>query len=137
MKLCSACLLGTKCRYDGSGKANEKVLALAQKETLVPVCPEQLGGLSTPRDPSERKGDKVVMKNGKDVTANFEKGAEQALKIAKQHGIRIAILKQKSPSCGCGKIYDGTFSGTIIDGDGITTKLFKENGIEVLTEDEL
>jgi uncharacterized protein YbbK (DUF523 family) len=137
MKLCSACLLGIKCRYDGGDKANEKVLELAKREILVPVCPEQLGGLSTPREQTEPKGDRVVTKSGVDVTDIFEKGAEQVLKIAKAKGIKSAILKQKSPSCGCGKIYNGTFSGIIIEGDGITTKLLKENGVEVLTEEDL
>ncbi|MFA5961176.1 MAG: DUF523 domain-containing protein [Parcubacteria group bacterium] len=137
MKLCSACLLGIKCRYDGSDKANEKVLALAKKETLVPVCPEQLRGLLTPREQTEIRGDRVFTKSGVDVTANFKIGAEQVLKIAKARGITTAILKQKSPSCGCGKIYDGTFSGVMIEGDGVMTKLLKKNGIEVLTEDDL
>lgn len=137
MKLCSACLLGIKCRYDGEDKANEKVLELAKKEKLIPVCPEQLGGFPTPREQTEPKGDRVFTKSGVDVTDNFKKGAEQVLKIAKAKGIKSAILKQKSPSCGCGKIYDGTFSGNVIEGDGITTKLLKENGIEVLTEEDL
>ncbi|MFZ2188803.1 MAG: DUF523 domain-containing protein [Candidatus Moraniibacteriota bacterium] len=137
MKLCSACLLGIKCRYDGGDKANEKVLELAKKEKLIPVCPEQLGGLSTPREQTELRGDRVVTKSGLDVTDIFEKGAEQVLKIVKDRGIKSVILKQKSPSCGCGKIYDGTFSGAIIAGDGITTKLLKENGVEVLTEENL
>jgi uncharacterized protein YbbK (DUF523 family) len=137
MKLCSACLLGLKCRYDGKSKPHEKVINLAAKETLIPVCPEQLGGLSTPRKPAERKSGCVITEDGGDVTANFENGAKQVLELAKLYNIKSAILKQRSPSCGCGQIYDGTFSGAIIDGDGITTKFLKENGIEVLTEDDL
>ncbi len=137
MKLCSACLLGVKCRYDGQSKTNEKVLALSKKETLIPVCPEQLGGLSTPREPSEQKGSKIFTKTGKDITQNFIQGAEECLKIANLYGIKEAILKQRSPSCGCGKIYDGSFSGKVIAGDGVTTALLKKNKIRVLTEEDL
>jgi uncharacterized protein YbbK (DUF523 family) len=137
MKLCSACLLGLKCRYDGKSKPHEKVINLATKETLIPVCPEQLGGLSTPRKPAEQKSGQVITEDGEDVTANFENGAKQVLGLAKLYNIKSAILKQRSPSCGCGQIYDGTFSGAIIEGNGITTKFLKENGIEVLTEDDL
>jgi len=137
MKLCSACLLGVKCRYDGKSKPDNKVLELAKKEVLIPVCPEQLGGLSTPRIPSEQTGDKVVNKQGDDVTQQFKRGAEEALKIARIFDIKEAILKQRSPSCGCGQIYDGTFSGTIIEGDGVTTKLFKQNGIKIIIEEDL
>lgn len=137
MKLCSACLLGVKCRYDGKSKPNEKVIELAKKEALIPVCPEQLGGLPTPREPSEIRGDKVFNKEGVDVTEQFKKGAEEALKIAKLYDIKEAIFKQRSPSCGCGKIYDGTFSGKLVKGDGITTRLLKNNRIRVVTEEDL
>lgn len=135
--LCSACLLGIKCRYDGKIKPNKKVIKLTKKAILIPVCPEILGGLSTPREPAEKRGEKVVTKTGKDVTKNFKEGAKQVLKIAKLLGIREAILKQKSPSCGCGKIYDGTFSGKIIKGDGVTTTLLKRNKIKVISEEDL
>lgn len=137
MKLCSACLLGVKCRYDGSAKPNDKVMKSAKEEILIPVCPEQLGGLSTPRKPAEQQGDRVVTKDGNDVTENFQRGAKQVLEVARLYGIKTAILKQRSPSCGCGRIYDGTFSGTVIEGDGVTAKFLKENGIEVLSEEEL
>jgi uncharacterized protein YbbK (DUF523 family) len=137
MKLCSACLLGIRCRYDGKSVPNKKVLELASKETLIPVCPEQLGGLSTPRVGAEQKYGKVITKEGDDVTKNFELGAKQAVELAKIFKCKTAILKQRSPSCGCGQIYDGTFSGTVIEGDGITTKLLKAEGIEVLSEDDL
>jgi uncharacterized protein YbbK (DUF523 family) len=130
-------LLGEKCRYDGGSKPNEKIIALSKKEKLVPVCPEQLGGLPTPREPSEQKAKKVFSKSGKDVTAQFENGAKQVLKIAKQLDIKEAILKQRSPSCGAGQIYDGTFSGKIIRGDGVTTALLKKNGIKVSSEEDL
>ncbi len=137
MKLCSACLLGIKCRYDGKDNLNERVIELAKKEKLIPVCPEQLGGLPTPREPAEIQGNRVVTYSGKDVTEYFERGAKKVLKIAKLLGIKEAILKQKSPSCGSGKIYDGTFSSRIIEGDGITTRLLKKNGIKVISEEEL
>jgi uncharacterized protein YbbK (DUF523 family) len=129
--------LGAKCRYDGRSKPNKKVMELSKKETLIPVCPEQLGGLPTPSEQSERRGNKVLTKSGKDVTKSFEKGAKGTLKLAKALGIKEAILKQKSPSCGSGKIYDGTFSSTVIKGDGVTAALLKRNGIKVLSEEDL
>ena len=137
MKLCSACLLGIKCRYDGKSKPYGKVLDLAKKEILIPVCPEQLGGLSTPRIPSEQKGGRVFSKRNKDVTENFRSGATAVLKIAQILNIKEAILKQRSPSCGCGQIYDGSFSKKIIVGDGVTTKLLKRNKIKVISEEDL
>lgn len=137
MKICSACLLGIKCRYDGKEKINKKVLSLFHKEILIPVCPEQLGGLPTPRESAEQKGKKIVTKSGGDISENFVRGAKQVLKIAKLYGVKEAILKQRSPSCGCGQIYDGTFSGKIIEGDGITASLLKKNGIRVITEEDL
>ncbi|MDD5750384.1 MAG: DUF523 domain-containing protein [Candidatus Pacebacteria bacterium] len=144
--LCSACLLGVKCRYDGQGKPNEKVLGLAKKEILIPVCPEQLGGLPIPRVPSEATGSgqavlegkaKVITKQGSDVTDSFIRGAEEVLKLARLLGAKKAILKQRSPSCGSGQIYDGTFSKTVTKGDGVTAALLKQNGIEVVSEEEL
>lgn len=137
MKLCSACLLGIQCRYDGMSVPNEKVIALSKTELLIPVCPEQLGGLPTPREKAERYGRDVVTIGGKCVTENFKNGAAEVLKIAKLYNITEAILKQRSPSCGCGQIYDGSFSGKIIHGDGITTELLKSNGIKVLSEEDL
>ena len=122
MKICSACLLGINCRYNGERKPNEKVIALTSKETLIPVCPEQTGGLATPRAAAEIKDGRVVN----------DKGAEDVLSIAKLYNIKEAILKQRSPSCGCGLIYDGTFSGNVIKGDGVTTKLLKKNGEPLL-----
>jgi len=137
MKLCSACLLGIKCRYNGKSKKNRKVIELAKKEILIPVCPEQLGGLPTPREPAEIKGKRVFTKSGKEVTKNFQKGAEEVLKIAKLFGIKEAILKQKSPSCGLGKIYDGTFRGKLIKGKGVTASLLKKNKIKIISEENL
>lgn len=141
MKLVSACLLGINCKYNGKNNLNKKVLELSQKETLIPVCPEQLGGLETPRCPSEQRGKRVFMKVDEhavtEVTASFKKGAKEVLKIAELLGIKEAVLKQRSPSCGVGQIYDGNFSGTVIKGDGITTVLLKKHGIKVISEDEL
>ena len=135
--LCSACLLGTDCRYDGKNNRNEEVIKILYNEDLIPVCPEQLGGLPTPRIPAEIKGTSVITNSRTDVTDNFIKGAEQALQLALLYKCKKAIFKQRSPSCGCGQIYDGTFSGKVITGDGITTKLLKENGIVVITEEDL
>lgn len=135
--ICSACLLGVNCRYDGKIKPNKKVLALAKKEILIPVCPEQLGGQATPRPDAEISDNKVLESNGKDVTKEFKTGAREVLKIAKIFGIKTAILKQRSPSCGSGQIYDGSFSGKIIKGDGITTTLLKKNAINVISEEDI
>lgn len=135
--LVSACLLGIPCRYDGKSMPNEKVMALKEKYTLIPVCPEIYGGLPTPRTPSERVGDLVLMKDGKDVTENYNRGADATLKIAELNGAKIAILKAKSPSCGKGMIYDGTFSGTLTAGDGVTVEKLTRVGIAVLTENEI
>ena len=135
--LVSACLLGIDCKYSGDNNLNEKVLSYIADKEVIPICPEILGGLSTPRPPSEIIGERVMNDENKDVTREYQKGAEEALKLAKLFNVKKALLKAKSPSCGCGKIYDGTFSRTLIDGDGITTRLFKENGIEVITEIDL
>jgi uncharacterized protein YbbK (DUF523 family) len=134
--LVSACLLGVCCRYDGRGNPNEAVLALLSRDdvTLIPVCPEQLGGLPTPRVPSERLDGSVINRAGEDVTAQFNLGAEEALKIARLYHCRTAILKERSPSCGCGKVYDGTFSGSLTEGNGVTAELLRREGIEVYGE---
>ena len=132
--LVSACLLGIGCRYDCKIKANEKVVALSEKETLIPVCPEQLGGRPTPRKPVEISNGHVLEKDGTDHTDEFIKGAEEVLKIAKLNNIKKAILKSNSPSCGFGKVYDGTFSKALTDGNGITAELLIKNGIEIKNE---
>jgi uncharacterized protein YbbK (DUF523 family) len=129
--------LGINCKYDGTSNKNEKILKLVKDFILIPVCPEILGGLPIPREPAEQRGKRVITKSGKDVTKYFEKGAKEVLKIAKILKIKKAILKQKSPSCGCGKIYDGTFSGRLIRGDGVTAKLLKKNGIKVFSEEDI
>ena len=135
--LVSACLLGCDCRYDGKNCLNEKVLELKKYANLIPICPEQMGGLSTPRDPAEIVGSRLVSNKGNDVTENYDKGADIALKIAQINGCRYALLKQKSPSCGCGLIYDGTFSGKTIEGNGNTTKLLIENGIICFSDEDI
>lgn len=135
--LVSSCLLGENCRYKGDNCKNEKVLALKGEHELIGVCPEVMGGLSTPRAPSERVGDKVISSEGKDVTENYRAGAEAALKIAKREKVDYCIFKAKSPSCGCGKIYDGTFSGKLVEGNGVTSELFLKNGFSIKTEESL
>lgn len=137
MMIVSACLAGVKCSGDGSARPSKKVIDLVRQGKAIPVCPEQLGGLPTPRAPSERKGGGVFTKDGRDVTAEFEKGAEEALKTAQLADCKKAILKSLSPSCGSGRVYDGTFSGKPTDGDGVFAELLKKNGIKVLTEEEL
>lgn len=141
MILISSCLVGIDCKYNGKNNYHKELKELIDSGKAIPVCPEQLGGLSTPRVPAEIIRDKdnnikVITKNGKDVTKEYFLGAERALKIAKTLNIELAILKSKSPSCGCGKIYDGNFSKNLIEGNGITTEFFLKNGIKVLTEEE-
>ena len=135
--LVSACLLGFKCRYDGRSCGKDSVTALLEKYEFIPFCPEIYGGLTTPRDPSEIRGDRVVSSKGRDVTAEYTKGAEEALRMAKLYGCHTALLKEKSPSCGSGKIYDGTFTGRLTNGWGTAAKLLKENGIRVLGESDI
>ncbi len=135
--LISACLYGRKCRYDGKDNLMANLDLIKGKCNLVPICPEVMGGLSTPRNPSEIVGGKVVTNDGRDVTAEYKKGAEIALETALKNGCKTALLKAKSPSCGSGKIYDGTFSKTLTNGDGIAAGLLKENGIKVFNESEI
>lgn len=137
--LISACLLGTACRYDGAAKPMDAALLdrLLAAYDLIPVCPEQLGGLETPRPPSERQGDRVIMRSGRDVTENYRRGAAQALFLAQRFGCSKALLKERSPSCGCGSIYDGTFTGTLTAGNGVTAELLKACGIAVYGESEI
>jgi uncharacterized protein YbbK (DUF523 family) len=121
--LVSACLLGVPCRYDAKSKPDERVIALSKKHELIPVCAEVLGGLETPRIPAEIVGDKVLRRDGVDVTREYHSGAQCVLDIAIQNSCKIAILKSKSPSCGKGKIYDGTYTKTLKDGNGICADL--------------
>ncbi|KYH30167.1 MULTISPECIES: DUF523 domain-containing protein [Clostridium] len=147
MIVISACLCGVDCKYNGKNNFNEKAMKLFREGKAILVCPEQLGGLTTPRVPHEiYKGTgadvldskaKVISRDGKDCTDKFVKGAYEALKIAKSIGAKRAILKSKSPSCGCGIIYDGSFRGITTKGNGVTAELFLRNGIEVITEEAL
>ena len=134
--LVSACLLGTPCRYDGAGRPDARILSLAATRRLIPVCPEQLGGLATPRPPAERVGERVSTGGGADVTAAFQRGAEETLRLARLFGCKTAILKSRSPSCGSGQIYDGTFTGTLVSGEGVTTALLRQNGLIVCSEED-
>ncbi len=138
--LVSACLLGTACRYDGKTKPLPAPIldALKKNYHLIPVCPEILGGLPTPRIPAEiGKDGRVLRADGVEVSAEYARGAEEALRLAALFGCQYALFKAKSPSCGCGEIYDGSFSGKKIAGDGITTALMKQHGIRVFTELDL
>lgn len=134
--LVSACLLGTPCRYDGEAKGSEAVRALAEEFEFIPVCPEVLGGLPTPRTPSERQGERVVMRDGRDVTVEYRRGAALAVDIAVREGVRAAVLKERSPSCGSGEIYDGSFTGARTAGDGVTAEALRARGIPVFGETE-
>ena len=135
--LISGCLLGVCCRYDGASKPHPLAEELSKKHELVPVCPEQLGGLATPRLPAERQGERIVAKSGMDVTDQYRRGAEESLKICRLLGCDAAVLKERSPSCGSGEIYDGTFTGTLVSGNGVTAELFLECGIPVYGESQL
>ena len=144
MILVSACLLGINCKYSGDNNESEKVKEYLKDKHFVLVCPEQLGGLTTPREPAEiilkdKTGDqdKVINNKNIDVTDNFKKGAEETLKIAQIYECKEAILKEGSPSCGSSLIYDGTFSGKKIPGQGVTTALLKQNNIKVTSEKEI
>ncbi len=135
--LVSACLLGTNCKYSGGNNLCPEVARLAEVCQLIPVCPEQLGGLPTPRPPAECQGDRVVNDQGADVTARFQRGAEEALALARRFGCEAAILKTRSPSCGHGVIYDGTFTGTKVPGSGVTARLLEREGIALYSEENL
>ncbi len=137
MIIVSACLAGYRVRYDGKTVPNEEIVSLMKRGEAIPVCPEMLGGLPCPRTPSERTpdGGRVIMRDGKDVTEAYRKGAEETLRMARLYGCTHAILKARSPSCGCGTIYDGTFSGTLKEGNGVTAELLLENGITVTVKD--
>ena len=135
--LISACLLGAACKYSGKDNLCPGLVEALHRggHTAVPVCPEIYGGLPTPRPPAERRGDRVVTEAGADVTAQYEKGAAEALKLARLNGCRAAILKANSPSCGCGTIYDGSFSHRKIPGDGVAAQALKAAGLAVYTEE--
>ena len=133
--LVSACLLGYNVKYDGKNNFNEELNDFLKNYDVIPICPELLGGLNIPRIPSEIKNNKVINQEGKDVTNNFLNGAHKVLDIVKENNIKIAILKNKSPSCGSDLIYDGTFTHKLINGYGVCAKLLTENGVVVLNEE--
>lgn len=150
MIIVSACLLGENCKYSGGNNKSENVIKYLEGKEYILVCPEQLGGLSTPRNPSEiitygnKDGNdvlsgctKVLSNKGIDVTKNFIQGAEETLKIAKEHNVKTAILKAGSPSCGYKKIYDGTFLGNKIQGMGVTAAILNKENIALLDEDDI
>ena len=135
--LVSACLLGVNCRYNGERKKLEGIERLMERAELIPVCPEILGGLPTPRPPAERVGDRVMNREGADVTEAYQRGAEETLRLAELFGEKVALLKECSPSCGMGKIYDGSFQGRIVDGSGVTAELLSSHGISVYGESRI
>jgi len=136
-----------RCTWSGNDNKNDRAIELSKVETLIPVCPEQLGGLATPRAPQEIQGGtgedvldnacRVLNKNGEDVTTEFITGAEETLEIVRQLNIKEFIARSRSPSCGCGRVYDGTFRDRLIDGDGVTTALLRRSGIRITPEEDL
>lgn len=135
--LISRCLCGENTKYNGGNNLIQQLDIIKNNFELIYICPEEMGGLTTPRNPSEIKNQKVLSSTGKDVTKEFISGAQQALSLAEQHQVQYALLKESSPSCGVHKIYDGTFSGRKIAGNGMTTQLLKKNGILVFSEKEI
>lgn len=133
--LVSMCLLGVPCRYDGKSRPDAAVTALSAAHELVPVCPEQLGGLPTPRTPAEIREGRVIMRDGRDVSEAFARGAAEALRRALAEGCDAAILKARSPSCGAGMVYDGTFTGRRVPGEGVFARMVREAGLPVETEE--
>lgn len=136
MILISACLIGDNVTYDGTNNYHKVAKELYDKGQAIPVCPEVFGGLPIPRVPAEIKDGNVINKDGVDVTKYFQSGAKKTLKIALENNVKLAVLQARSPSCGSHHIYDGTFSGNLIEGEGTTTKLLREHGIEVITIDD-
>lgn len=135
--LVSACLFGNDCRYKGDNCYNKKIAELSKKAILIPVCPEQLGGLSTPRNPAERVNDRIISNSGVDVTVEYTRGADLTVEIAKANSVDYCVLKSNSPSCGKGIIYDGSFTGKKTYGNGLTAEKLLKEGFIVLTEDEI
>ena len=135
--LVSACLLGVNCRYNGKGELDPNLVQLMKEHSLIPVCPEIYGGLPTPRTPAERVGGRVMTSGGDDVTEQYQKGAEEARRLACLYGCSLAVLKERSPSCGSGVIYDGSFSKKRIPGDGVTAECLKQAGIQIFGESQI
>ena len=136
MILVSECLAGVNCRMDGGNKLVPAIRELVSAGEAVPVCPEVLGGLPTPREPSEQRGDRVYSKSGTDVTAAFQRGAEEALRICRERGCTAAIVKAKSPSCGYCLVHNGCFDGGLVEGNGVFTQMLLDAGIPVMTEQD-
>lgn len=128
----SACLLGINYKYNGGNNYSEKLEKLLEKHEVIPICPEVLGGLPIPRDPSEIVNGEVLTDKGKSVDKEFRNGAKKALEIVKESGAELVVLQSRSPSCGLGKIYDGSFTGGLVEGDGVFVKLLKDEGIKVV-----
>jgi uncharacterized protein YbbK (DUF523 family) len=135
--LVSACLMGVPCRYDGDSRLYADVEKLLRRHTCIPICPEQMGGLPTPRPPAELRDGRVYFVDGIEVTAPFRRGAAAVLDLAKMSDCQAAVLKETSPSCGSGLIYDGTFSRRLIQGYGVTAEVLKAAGIRVYGESEI
>ncbi len=135
--LVSACVLGINCNYEGGNNYSKEVMEYLKDKEVIPICPEQWGGLTTPRLPAEIKEDKVFTDDGTDVTENFKRGAEEVLELAKRLDVKKAVLKSRSPSCGMGLIEDGTFSHSYTEGNGVCTELLLNNGIEVISSDDI
>lgn len=135
--LVSQCLLGIECRFDGKSCKNQKVIDYVKGHTIIAVCPEMNGGLPCPRIPGERVGDKITGKDGSDLTPEYTAGALHALQMAKENNVDLCILKSRSPSCGKGMIHDGTFTGTMVEGNGVTCELLTKNGFKVIADTEL
>jgi len=133
----SACLLGEPCRFDGRSAGNEPLIRELKDYLLIPVCPEVAGGLGTPRPPAEIQGERVRRKNGEDVTEAFERGAQISLAEIKASGCEGVVLKSRSPACGCGQVYDGTFTRTLRTGDGVFTQQLKAAGIMTISDEEI
>ena len=135
--LVSACLMGVGCRYDGKSNELPQLAELIARHDCIPACAEIFGGLPTPRVPAEIVGDRVVNKEGRDVTAEFARGAKEVARLAQVTGCTAALLKERSPSCGCGQVYNGTFTKTLVEGDGLTARALKELGLTVYGESEI
>lgn len=135
--LVSACLLGVNCRYAGNGQALKEISELMEIAELIPVCPEILGGLPTPRPPAECSAGRVICQDGADVSEAFMRGAQETLRLARLFGAERALLKERSPSCGYGQIYDGKFEKRLVAGNGVTAGLLSENGIHIYGETQI
>ena len=134
----SACLLGVRCNHKGEANTNEAVVALRARHRVVPICPESAGGLPTPRAEAQRQGDGTVRtSDGRDVTEWYERGAQHAVRVAEAVGATRAVLKARSPSCGCHEIYDGSFTRTLVDGEGVTAAALRAAGLEVVSEEDV